>query len=317
MIVTCASCLTKFNLDDSRVPPKGAKVRCSRCKHVFFVPPPAPQKEEVVDDIDSFARYLKEEGELAPKGPGAPPKPAVSPKPVEEEDIGIAFGEEEAKGLAIEEAPPKLKRRAAWGGGEEERPVSRPSKPEMRVRREKKGPSLIFAVIIILVLLLVGAFYLWSELESGGKLASYLNEPIKKATHLWERILGTDKKNLPIRDLNQYQETVGDVPLLVVEGQVSNQSSTTKKYIKVRVSLFDQNRNKVAEKETFCGRALSRDELKRLSPDALKGDLSLAPQTEKERQVPPGKSFPFVVVFGSLPSQAREFNVEVVEAPNL
>lgn len=50
MIIICPQCLTKFNLDDSRVPDGGAKVRCSKCQHIFQMrqkPPgqPAPSVE--------------------------------------------------------------------------------------------------------------------------------------------------------------------------------------------------------------------------------------------------------------------------------
>jgi predicted Zn finger-like uncharacterized protein len=37
MIIICPQCLTKFNLDDGRVPEGGAKVRCSKCQHIFQV----------------------------------------------------------------------------------------------------------------------------------------------------------------------------------------------------------------------------------------------------------------------------------------
>jgi len=37
MIVTCEQCQTRFKLDASRIPDSGARVRCSRCKHAFFV----------------------------------------------------------------------------------------------------------------------------------------------------------------------------------------------------------------------------------------------------------------------------------------
>jgi predicted Zn finger-like uncharacterized protein len=37
MIIICPQCLTKFNLDDGRVPHGGAKVRCSKCQHIFQV----------------------------------------------------------------------------------------------------------------------------------------------------------------------------------------------------------------------------------------------------------------------------------------
>jgi predicted Zn finger-like uncharacterized protein len=37
VIVTCERCATQFQLDDSRVPSEGVRVRCSRCKHAFEV----------------------------------------------------------------------------------------------------------------------------------------------------------------------------------------------------------------------------------------------------------------------------------------
>lgn len=40
MIVECNSCQTRFQLDDSRIPAQGIRVRCSRCKEAFFLEPP-------------------------------------------------------------------------------------------------------------------------------------------------------------------------------------------------------------------------------------------------------------------------------------
>jgi predicted Zn finger-like uncharacterized protein len=37
VIVTCEQCRTQFRLDDSKIPEMGARVRCSKCKHAFFI----------------------------------------------------------------------------------------------------------------------------------------------------------------------------------------------------------------------------------------------------------------------------------------
>jgi predicted Zn finger-like uncharacterized protein len=37
VVITCEECTTRFQLDDSRVPETGVRVRCSRCQHSFFV----------------------------------------------------------------------------------------------------------------------------------------------------------------------------------------------------------------------------------------------------------------------------------------
>ena len=88
MIVTCASCLTKFNLDDSRIPAKGTKVRCSRCKHVFYVAPPPETKEEIFEGFESFAKYHEELLEPGQKELEFPPS-------LEEEEKGMPIEEEE------------------------------------------------------------------------------------------------------------------------------------------------------------------------------------------------------------------------------
>lgn len=51
MIVRCERCETRFKLDESRLPARGARVRCSRCKHAFFVIPPGSSREELAHDV--------------------------------------------------------------------------------------------------------------------------------------------------------------------------------------------------------------------------------------------------------------------------
>ncbi len=57
VIVTCASCGTKFALDDQQVGPEGATVRCSVCRHVFRVgtangsAPAHPWQIRTIDDL--------------------------------------------------------------------------------------------------------------------------------------------------------------------------------------------------------------------------------------------------------------------------
>ncbi len=52
MVITCASCETRFQVADGRIPAKGAWVRCSRCHHRFLVTPfsgaepPEPEHED-------------------------------------------------------------------------------------------------------------------------------------------------------------------------------------------------------------------------------------------------------------------------------
>jgi len=51
LIVTCEECTTSFELDEARIPPGGARVRCSRCKHAFFLPSPNESRLDAVHSI--------------------------------------------------------------------------------------------------------------------------------------------------------------------------------------------------------------------------------------------------------------------------
>jgi predicted Zn finger-like uncharacterized protein len=51
VIVECSNCQTRFQLDDSRVPLRGIRVRCSRCKEAFFLEHPDAIEAEAVHDV--------------------------------------------------------------------------------------------------------------------------------------------------------------------------------------------------------------------------------------------------------------------------
>ena len=61
MIVTCEQCATQFQLDDAKVPVGGVRVRCSRCKHAFFIEPagaeiqPGPVERAAQEALDREA----------------------------------------------------------------------------------------------------------------------------------------------------------------------------------------------------------------------------------------------------------------------
>lgn len=65
MIITCAECATQFQLDEARVPESGIRVRCSLCKHAFFVAHP-----DALDDAagDPATRVVRDVLDAEPVG---------------------------------------------------------------------------------------------------------------------------------------------------------------------------------------------------------------------------------------------------------
>ncbi|HEU4382803.1 MAG TPA: zinc-ribbon domain-containing protein [Anaeromyxobacteraceae bacterium] len=76
MIVTCTSCQSRFRIRDGRIGPKGAKVRCSKCKAVFVVKPGDAAEAAAAEPRDSFA--------LAPPAPD--PFAAAAAGPAQADD---------------------------------------------------------------------------------------------------------------------------------------------------------------------------------------------------------------------------------------
>ncbi len=311
MIITCASCLTKFNLDDSKISDKGAKVRCSRCQHVFYVARPPETKEEVIEDLESFAKYHEELMEPSQKEMKIPAPLKAGEREVmpEEKEEASLFSEKISAEREERGAPAEL--------GVKERAETKVSKPKKMARKEIRWPSLLFVILVILILLLFGFFYLWTESGTSGTPYPFLGYPIQKITSIWQQIRGSEKEGLVVRDLNRYEEQIGEVPLFVIEGKVDNQSRVIKKHIKIKVGIFDQAKAKLAEKETVCGRIISHEELKNLPEAFFKGEMMIRPKTEKDMIAPPGEIIPFMVIFKNLSAKAKEFQVEIIEAPNL
>jgi predicted Zn finger-like uncharacterized protein len=317
--------MTKFSLDESKIPAKGAKVRCSKCQHVFFVVPPTepppelppePKEEEPMGDFESFIKSQEEFAEPGPKRPEIPSSKMDEREevgfPGEKEDIGLP---EEEEALFREEAP--ARRVAPFEPEAEERAEAKPVKPKRMVQKEKRRPPVVFLLIIFLVLLVLGGFFLWTEFGSKETVTTYLEYPVQKAKALWDQMLGVKQEGLVVGDLNRYDEKVGDFFLSVIEGKVKNQSQSARKYIKIRVEIFDQHKDKITEKETLCGLNIGLDGLKSLPPEFFKGEMLIQPQQPKDMVIPTGKEAPFMVVFKDLTSQAREFKVDIIEAPNL
>ena len=48
MVIACDHCNTRFHVDDERIPEAGVRVRCSRCRHAFFVRPSSAASNDPV-----------------------------------------------------------------------------------------------------------------------------------------------------------------------------------------------------------------------------------------------------------------------------
>jgi|SRR4051812_13193438 predicted Zn finger-like uncharacterized protein len=78
MILTCPQCATRYQIDDSKFPPEGRKVRCTKCGHVWLQAalPPEPEPGRVSAPAGVTSPPLAgQAGADAPRGPMRPAPP--------------------------------------------------------------------------------------------------------------------------------------------------------------------------------------------------------------------------------------------------
>jgi predicted Zn finger-like uncharacterized protein len=89
VVIACSKCQTRFHVEDARVPEAGVRVRCSKCKHAFFVRPPHAPAEA---GVHAAAEAAASDACIAPEpsfdleGSTAPPGGEAADSAFEEED---------------------------------------------------------------------------------------------------------------------------------------------------------------------------------------------------------------------------------------
>ncbi len=350
MIVQCERCEAKYNLEDSKITPEGVKVRCAKCQHIFAVTPasaipaapPTPETAggDFLQDFESFEKFHKDLMDIPGPETGLPPDEEnflergefdnISqdtggvPPP---EDVSMAeFPAEEWPGPTREEQrqPESLEEELDtptfdMKGLEDQEYFERPTTITKRRKTSKK-----FVLLGILIILAGVGYYLWSEqkLSLPGNIPSLLKsipEKLKfvpeKLQSVWDDIWGIKRGSPSISDLGEYKDTIGKVPVFVITGKVLNSTNKTKKYVRIKAILYNDKNEILEEKQTLCGSSFTREELKNLPPRFTRGDFKIRPVPGQMR-VAPGMTIPFIVIFPNISPDVREYEVEIVDAPN-
>jgi predicted Zn finger-like uncharacterized protein len=91
MIVECEHCHTKYNVDETKIPEAGVRVRCNKCQNVIHIkkPEPTPKPAEPEIKLEPTAKPEAPTPEVepppVPEVPTEAPKAEVEPPPVPEE----------------------------------------------------------------------------------------------------------------------------------------------------------------------------------------------------------------------------------------
>jgi predicted Zn finger-like uncharacterized protein len=337
MIIACPNCKTKYNLPDSKIPAGGAKVKCSKCAHVFKAAPPRTEPEDQALDLlenpaakapqgssQAFEEAFDEAVGQAKPAPKPAPKPTPRPKPAPEpepepEPEEEAQAEEESFG---EQAPAEDEAPA-----EEEIPDEEDEGPGLdmdlgaspaREKMRKKPPVVALLLVVLLLILVYGAYLLQPVLPF--KLPALpFSLPGVKAPVAAEKAAESPAnrvKKIALLNVRQYvapNEKAG--PIFVIEGKAMNTFDTPKERIRVEGALYDEHGNVLASKQILCGNTLSHLQLQVQTEEEINAGLaSEVGVLSNNTFLKPGMDTPFMIVFFNPPKNVKEFGVKVVDA---
>lgn len=280
MIVTCPKCQAKFNLDESKIPPEGAWVRCGKCDEVFQVFPPGaeqPAAESMPEDDmdlgdDLFGGEIDED-EFDFTG-GSDPEPDGKGRG---KVFKIFFWL-----LAI------ILIIAVIGVG-----------GIITAGRMGYGGEIIDLASQVPVLRDLIGTPAQTNISQDDGLPS-------NALMIFRKVRGSFRNNKAGQQL------------FVVQGQVENTSDQVRTDVMLRAVILNDQKQKVVTAKGYAGPMLSPEQLRQMPFNEIQRVLaSPVAQDGTKYVVAPRSAIPFMIVFADLPSNVSEYLTEVVSTKPL
>ncbi len=193
------------------------------------------------------------------------------------------------------------------GIGEEETDQAQKGKPRRRIR---------LLLLFLLLLLLAAAAFGYIRYSGMTLRLSFLQQNSPRAeTELDQRAeSGEVVQDISLRNVSQYMvrnKHIGSI--LVIEGKAVNESGGPKKGIELKATVFDEQGEKLRDKEFICGKSVSLAQLQSSTQKELESDLgSHLSRMSGAQLVETGEAVPFMGVFFSPPQKMAEFSLEVL-----
>jgi predicted Zn finger-like uncharacterized protein len=295
MIIECKECLSKFDLDESRLKAEGSKVKCSVCKHVFiaYPVPKTPPEEQIADKAAD-----EDLEETLPLDTGKAGFDLAYEKAVEEPEEAIPSvqpGEEEQMSLEESTAAP------------EEGLETDVDDADAIVSKKRQGPSRML-ILVVSIAILIGA----------GAIVIGVGSIVNHFMNSSERQKSSDPgvARLSFRAVTgSFIESDTAGQLFVIKGMVTNNYPEPRNYILIKGSVQDDMGKIVKTDTAYAGNSLLEKEIRVKSIAELN-------ETQKNRlghektnvNIPSGGSIPFMIVFDKLPENMAEFTVEALSS---
>jgi hypothetical protein len=164
----------------------------------------------------------------------------------------------------------------------------------------------------------------WVEKIRGMEDSERIEEVKETVLPKAEELLGMKDKGIPDEGLPELKATLIDIGerfvkgwtgenIMVVEGSAVNAGALVVSNIRVRGKILDSSGNVLFEEESNCGTILTDDELKGMTSDEIKKELSNPYGRDfRNADIRQGDRVPFMLVFTTPAEESSELVVELI-----
>ena len=162
--------------------------------------------------------------------------------------------------------------------------------------------------MLCLLLLAAGAFY-FGTTKPG-------RERLGKVFPGWATPPGSVAKTpYDIRNVKwSIEKETASGTLFVVKGEVANVGNVPSAGIRIQATLLGKDNQALVEKAAFAGNLLDEASLRRMDRPAIDGAMSNRfGAGDVNREIPPGKALPFMVVYFDPPGEIAAVMVKAID----
>ncbi|MEW6665092.1 MAG: DUF3426 domain-containing protein [Thermodesulfobacteriota bacterium] len=331
MIIECEQCRSRFNLDERLLGPKGSKVRCSLCKHVFtaYLPEAASSprqpddllQEDLEETVALDSPPILDEGLPLPAEGGPEPEfdmafqealekesgpEAISVEQIPAEEPTLDMAEAIGRASRIEEQVSRMDMDAKGISGPREAAAEKPA-PRKAARRS----HLLTIILVVLVLIVggsLGVYFFAPDLLPDS--LSFLKPPKKLD------VTDAGVARLSFKDVKgTFVQTEKAGQLFVIQGVITNNYPKARSFILVKGSLLDDKGKVVKSKMAYAGNSFTEERIKAMPLEEINKELKNRFGANKANlNIKPEAGVPFTIVIEELPDNLSEFTVEAVSS---
>jgi len=163
--------------------------------------------------------------------------------------------------------------------------------------------------VLCLLLLAAGAFYFGTTKPGRERLGTVFPG--------WGTPPGSVAKTpYDIRNVKwSIEKETASGTLFVVKGEVANVGNVQSAGIRIQATLLGKDNQALVEKAAFAGNLLDEASLRRMDRPAIDGAMSNRfGEGNVNREIPPGKALPFMVIFFDPPGEIKAVTVKAIDA---